>query len=390
MEYKFSTRTEKIKASTIRELMKHTSNPSVISLAAGSPSKDAFPHREFAKITEKILKENPILALQYNVSEGYEPLRENCKKLMGSDVKDTENVLITTGAQQAIEFIAKIFVNKNDTVICETPSFIGSINAFKSYEANLVGVDLEEDGISVEKLEIALKENKDAKFIYLIPNFQNPTGVTMSLEKRVKVLELAKKYDTLILEDNPYGELRYHGETLPTIKSLDKDGRVIYVGSFSKTLSPGLRVGFLLANEEIIKKAVVAKQCSDVHTPMLVQMICNEFLTSYNYSEHIESLRKLYAKKNDLMIAEIEKKFDKRIKFTRPSGGLFVWCTLPKNVDMQEFCKKAIEKNVAVVPGNTFLMDEAEVSNSFRMNFSTPTDEQIIKAIELLASIPMD
>lgn len=390
MEYKFSTRTEKIKASTIRELMKHTSNPSVISLAAGSPSKDAFPHREFAKITEKILKENPILALQYNVSEGYEPLRENCKKLMGSDVKDTDNVLITTGAQQAIEFIAKIFVNKNDTVICETPSFIGSINAFKSYEANLVGVDLEEDGISVEKLEIALKENKDAKFIYLIPNFQNPTGVTMSLEKRVKVLELAKKYDTLILEDNPYGELRYHGETLPTIKSLDKDGRVIYVGSFSKTLSPGLRVGFLLANEEIIKKAVVAKQCSDVHTPMLVQMICNEFLTSYNYSEHIESLRKLYAKKNDLMIAEIEKKFDKRIKFTRPSGGLFVWCTLPKNVDMQEFCKKAIEKNVAVVPGNTFLMDEAEVSNSFRMNFSTPTDEQIIKAIELLASIPMD
>lgn len=390
MTYRFADRATKVSASIIREILKTSSDPNIIAFSAGSPSAQAFPVELISKITQDIFAKNPILALQYNVTEGYVPLRNQIKKMMSekySQGQAFDDILITTGAQQAIELTARILLNKNDSIICENPSFSGSLNAFKSLEANLVGIEIESDGINIEKLETALKTTKKVKFIYVIPNFQNPTGVTMSLEKRKAVYKLAQKYDTLILEDNPYGDLRFSGENLPNIKSFDTDGRVVYCGSFSKTLSPGLRVGFAFAHKDLLEKMTVSKQSSDVHTPMLAQLICHEFINRVNFDQHIESLCKIYKQKAQLMISQIEENFDKRIKFTVPEGGLFIWCTLPDGCDSLVFQKKAIEQGVAAVPGMAFLPDQSIISPSFRLNFSTPTDENIIKGIKILSEI---
>ena len=390
MNYNFATRLDNLHASAIREILKLTADPSVISFAAGSPATAALKSDMIAEITADILKNNPILALQYNITEGYSPLRDLLINLMKSRYnqgKDFDKLLVTTGAQQAIELAAKVLINKGDTIICENPSFLGSLNSFKSYEANLVGVDVLDDGIDTKMLEEKLIQNPQTKFIYLIPNFQNPTGVTMSAKKRIEVYELAKKYDTLILEDNPYGDLRFTGENIPTIKSLDTEGRVIYCGSFSKVLAPGLRVGYAYAPQEIIEKMVVVKQCADVHSTILSQLICYEFLTKYDFNAHIDNLCDIYRHKANLMLCEIEKHFDKRIKFTKPEGGLFIWCTLPDHVDMMEFCKTAVLNKVAVVPGSAFLIDEKNGSQSFRMNFSTPSDDDIINGIKILSTL---
>ena len=392
MNYNFSSRMGNLKASAIREILKLTADPNVISFAAGSPSIKAFPNEIIEKITADILKNNPFLALQYNITEGYAPLREVLKEMMKTRYNmstENNNLVVTTGAQQAIELTTKVLINKGDTIIAENPTFLGSLNSFKSYEANLVGVPVLEDGIDISQLEKALIANENTKFIYVIPNFQNPTGVTMSLEKRKAVYALASKYNVLILEDNPYGDLRFDGEHIPTIKSIDTENRVIYCGSFSKVLSPGLRVGYCFAPDEIIEKVVVCKQCADVHTTILSQMICYEFLTKYNFDEHISYLCDIYKHKAQLMMGEMAEKLDKSITFTKPEGGLFIWCTLPQAVDMMEFCKTAVLNKVAVVPGSAFLTDESIGSNSFRVNFSTPSDEDIVKGIDILSKIKL-
>ena len=256
----FSYRVQTLQPSAIREILKFTADPEVISFAAGNPAPEAFPTEEIARITNEILTTTPIDALQYSITEGYTPLRNWIKddlKKKGMFNENDEDVVITSGAQQAIEVVTKEICNEGDTIICEAPTFIGSLNAFRSYNAKLVGVEMEDDGINIDKLEKALIENPRTAFIYLIPNFQNPTGKTMSLEKRKAVLALAQKYNVYILEDNHYGDLRYIGENVPTIKSLDKNGNVLYAGTFSKTLAPGLRVGYLCAPKNVIAKAVV-------------------------------------------------------------------------------------------------------------------------------------
>ncbi len=283
MEYKFSERTNNLKPSAIREIFKYAADPTVVSLSAGNPSPDAFPVKELEEISARLFKENPIGLLQYSVTEGYTPLRQHLTKYMaekyniGSEVDD---IIITTGAQQIMDFTTKALVNEKEVIITEAPSFIGSLNSFRAYNAKLVGVPVESDGMNMELLEKALQENDNVRFIYTIPNFQNPSGVTMSLEKRKKMYELAQKYDVLILEDNPYGDLRYSGEFIPAIKSFDTDGRVIYAGSFSKVISPGIRVAYVIAPKPIIQKLTVCKQGSDVHTNIWSQMLCYEFLKS--------------------------------------------------------------------------------------------------------------
>ncbi len=394
MNYIFSDKVSGLQASAIREILKFTSDPSVISFAAGNPAPEAFPVNEIAEITNKIMSENPVLALQYSITEGYTPLRDTLKKSMsksGNFDASKDELIITSGAQQANELSCKVLLNEGDTLICEAPSFIGSLNAFKSYNINLVGVELQNDGINIKMLEEKIKSNKNVKMLYLIPNFQNPTGLTMSLEKRKAVLELAYKYDFVILEDNPYGDLRFDGENVPTIKSLDTRNHVIYTGSFSKVLAPGLRVGYASASKEIIQKMVVCKQVSDVHTTILSQLICNEFITKYNFDNHIKSLQEIYKKKCKLMLECIEKNFSSAIQYTRPQGGLFLWCTLPEGSDMMGFCKKAVEEfKVALVPGSAFMVNESDVTYSFRMNFSTPSDEHIIKGCEILGKLSKD
>jgi len=394
MNYIFSDKIAGLKASAIREILKFTADPSVISFAAGNPAPEAFPTAEIAEISAKLLKENPILALQYSITEGYTPLRDAMKVRMASENNFDEKIddlIITSGAQQANELSCKVMLNEGDTLICEAPSFIGSLNSFKSYNVNLVGVELESDGINLEKLEETIKKSKNVKLLYLIPNFQNPTGQTMCVEKRKAVIELANKYDFLILEDNPYGDLRFSGEDIPSIKSMDTEGRVIYSGSFSKVLAPGLRVGYVLAPKEIIQKIVVCKQVSDVHSNIWAQAICYEFLTTRNFDEHIKGLKQIYKRKCNLMLENIAKNFSSKISYTKPEGGLFIWCTLPEGSDMMGFCAKAVQEyKIAVVPGNAFMVSESDTTNSFRMNFSTPTDDQIVTGCAMLGKLSKD
>lgn len=389
MEYSFSDRVQALKPSAIREIFKYAADPEVVSLSAGNPSPEAFPIEEIKEISSRLLEENPIGVLQYSVTEGYPHLRETLKEYMKSHHnvgRDFDDILITTGAQQIMDLATKSLVNEGDVVITEAPSFIGSLNTFRSYNAKLVGVKIDDDGMNMEELEKALQTHKNARFIYTIPNFQNPSGITMSLEKRKKMYELAKKYNVLILEDNPYGDLRYSGEYIPCIKSFDDEGIVLYAGSMSKVISPGIRVAYVIAPKPIFQKMVVCKQGNDVHTNIWSQMVCNELMTKYDFDAHLEKLRNLYSKKAQFMMDLMDKYLvPMGITYAKITGGLFTMCTLPDYVDMQEFCKDAIKNKVCVVPGNAFLTDESEECHTFRVNFSTPTDEQLEKGIKLLA-----
>ena len=390
MNYTFSDKISNLKPSAIREILKMTADPSIISFSAGNPAPDAFPVEEIRRITSEILDKEPIAALQYSVTEGYAPLREAVKKRLATQnsfVPGKDDLIITSGGQQASELSCKVFLNEGDTLICESPSFVGCLNSFKSYNANLVGIEMDDEGIKLDELENAVKNNKNVKLLYIIPNFQNPSGRCMSAERRKAVYELACRYNFIILEDNPYGELRFAGEDIPSVKSLDTEGRVVYAGSFSKVISPGMRIGFVSAAPEIISKIIVCKQVSDVHSNILAHMICHKIITEYDFDGHIAHLKEIYRRKYNIMAQSIEKYFSPKVKVTKPQGGLFIWGTLPEGADMQDFCKKAIERKVAVVPGNAFLTDDTMPTLSFRMNFSTPTDEQLVEGCKILGAL---
>lgn len=391
MNYVFSDKVSSLRPSVIREILKFTSDPTVISLAAGNPAPETFPSKAISDITAEILTENPVAALQYSITEGYTPLRDTMKKHLAKDGcfnADMDDLIITSGAQQANELACKVLFNEGDTLICEAPTFIGSLNAFKSYNVNLKGVEMDNDGMNLEKLEETLKTSNNPKLIYIIPNFQNPTGLCTSFEKRKAIYELAKKYNVMILEDNPYGDTRFAGENIPSIKSMDTEGLVIYSGTFSKTLAPGIRVGFVSAPKPVISKIVVCKQVSDVHTNILAQMICDRYMNNYDMAAHLEEIRAINRRKCGLMLDAIDNSFSKKITCTRPEGGLFVWATLPEGCNMMEFCTRAVEEyKVAVVPGTAFLINENDTINSFRLNFTTPTDEQLVKGCEILGKL---
>ena len=388
MDYQFSDRVLALKPSIIREILKNSSDPSVIPFSAGNPAPEAFSAKEIAEISQAILSETPIAALQYSITEGYTPLRETISAYMKSHHqigREFDDIIVTSGAQQVMNLASKVLCNEEDVIICEAPSFIGSLNTFRSIKTRLRGISMEEDGMNMQELEQALKEEPNARMIYTIPNFQNPSGITMSLEKRKKMYQLAKQYGVIILEDNPYGDLRVSGTHVPAIKSFDEDGIVIYAGSFSKVISPGMRVGFTIAPKPITQKMVVCKQADDVHTNILAQMICNTLMTDYDYDGHLEKLRAIYRKRTQLMLNLIEEYLVPHgITYHKAEGGLFIWCTLPENINMLDFCKKSAEKKVCVVPGNAFLVDESAPCQSFRINFSTPTEEQIQKGIAIL------
>lgn len=390
MEYQFSDRVLTLKPSAIREIFKYAADPAVISLSAGNPAPEAFPVEAITEISARIFEQRPIEALQYSVTEGYAPLRAQIlsdmkkKQQIGRDFDD---ILITSGAQQVMDLSAKTLCNEGDTVICEAPSFIGSLNTFRSYRVNLRGIPMEQDGMDMNELEKALKEEPRTRFIYTIPNFQNPSGITMSLEKRKQLYALAKKYQVLILEDNPYGDLRFSGEPVATVKSLDEDGLVIYAGTFSKVISPGMRVGYAIAPQKLLQKMIVCKQGEDVHTNIWSQLVCSEFLAKYDFEAHLQKLRAIYLKKSSLAIDALEKHLAPKITYNPIEGGLFLWCNLPAGADMQNFCKQAVLRKVCVVPGNAFLTNENDPCQSFRINFSTPTDENLVRGIEILGGL---
>ena len=389
IQSKFSEKVRHLEGSAIREMFKLMAKPGIISFAGGAPDPALFPNEEFAAIAEEVLRERGPLALSYGITEGYTPLRDWVIDRLSSQGIDTEknDTVIVSGGQQGIDLAAKSLLNPGDGIICEEPSFIGGLNCFRSYNAELFGVEVENDGLNTDKLEELLKNNSNIKILYTIATFQNPSGITMSLEKRKKVLELADKYDIIVFEDNPYGELRFSGEPVPTLKSLDKSNRVVYFGSFSKILSPGLRIGFACCSPELMARMVICKQVQDVHTPVVTQMIAHEFLTRYSVDEHISKISKVYGDKCKFMMDLMDEYFPECVEHTRPEGGLFLFCTMPEGIDSKDLLTKAIEKNVAFVPGATTMLDDKKVYSSFRINYSQASFEQIEKGIKILADV---
>ena len=397
MTYQFSDKIASLKPSAIREILKAPKDADTISLAAGNPAPETFPVADLAKFAADIFANDSTTALQYGATDGYEPLRRAVAARqksvwgIGKSVVDgdsfNDTTIIVSGGNQGIELAAKVFCNEGDTVICENPTFIGGLNAFRSCGYNTVGVPIEEDGMNVEALEETIKATPNAKLLYIIPTFQNPAGITTSLEKRKAIYEVCKKYSLMILEDNPYGELRFAGEEIPTIKSFDTEGLVIYCSSFSKILSAGMRVGFVVAPEEVAAKMVVAKQSEDVHTNQFFQMLCYKFMTECDLDAHIAMIREVYGRKCRLMLECLEKELPSSIHFTRPEGGLFIWVTLPDGVDATAFLKACMAQKLMIVPGATFNCDVSEGSMSFRLNYSTPSDEQIREGVARLGRV---
>ena len=390
MEFQVSDRMKNVRGSAIREIFKSLTDPSIISFAAGNPNPLSFPVEALAKISADIFASDAAYALQYGITEGYAPLRESIAARIYEKFgigREFDQTIVTTGGQQGIELACKAFCNEGDAVICENPSFIGALNAFRSNGARTIGVPLRADGIDLTVLEETLRTEKKAKLLYLIPTFQNPSGITSTLENRRAVYALAKKYGVVILEDNPYGELRFAGEDVPTYKSFDTDGLVIYCSSFSKILSSGMRIGFVNAPAEIIAKMVVAKQVEDVHTNLFAQMLCHRYMAEYDMDAHVAMIRELYRDKAGRMLAALDAEMPQSVAYTRPEGGLFLWCTLPDGRDAAPFVKKFLENKVAVVPGSAFMCVENAPSDSFRLNYSMPSDEDIDRGVAILGKV---
>lgn len=390
MKYEFSHRMSTIQPSAIREILKATADPEMMSFAGGNPSPEAFPVKEIEKISADLLHNEPISVLQYGITEGDKELIEACIHFVNRHEKnynDCDKMLITSGSQQIMEFAAKCLCNEGDVIVCENPSFLGALNSFKSTGAVLRGIDYRDGQLDINALEKALQDKPKPKFIYVIPNFQNPTGLTMSLEVRKQVLALAKKYQVCILEDNPYGDLRFEGEDIPSIKSLDEDGLVIYAASLSKIIAPGMRIACCIAPTEIIEKFVVAKQANDVHSNLWAQRVMAKYLNDYDIEEHITYIQSLYKEKCEYMLSEMKKSFHPDVKYTIPTGGMFIWATLPHDINMQSFVKEALKQKVAVVPGNAFYVDSDKECHSFRLNYSTPSKEKIKEGIRILGKL---
>ena len=390
MNIPFSDRVNGLKPSAIREIFKYSADPNYIPLSAGNPAPEAFPVKEIAEISEKILREAPVAALQYGSTEGYPALRQALSDYMRETHQtgtQEDLLLVTSGAQQVMDLFTKAMVNPGDVVICEDPSFIGSLNTFRSYQAKLAGIPMASDGMDLAALEQAC-QLENVKFLYTIPNYQNPSGITMSAQKRQEVYRLCKKYQVMILEDNPYGDIRFRGAPVPAIKSLDTDGFVMYAGTFSKVISPGMRVGYAIGPAAMIQKMVVCKQGEDVHTNMWGQLVCHRFLTDYDYEGHLAGLRDLYRKKAALTQELLQQYLaPKGITWNAFDGGLFTWCRLPEGTDMPAFCQRALKQQVCVVPGTAFLCDTEASSDAFRINFSTPTEEQLTTGIQRLGTL---
>lgn len=390
MEFRYSDKVLGMRPSIIRELLKQMSDPSLISFAGGNPAADSFPVADIRAFSDKLLETDPVGMLQYSVTEGYGPLRQACRDFANRKwpvVKKSDEVIITSGSQQVIEFMAKLLCNEGDVVAVEEPAFLGAYNSMRSFGAVLRGVPLQPDGVDLEALEAAFAAEPKPKFFYCIPNFQNPTGYTTSAAKRKAIYELAVKYGVPVLEDDPYGALRISGEDVPPIKHFDETGAVVYAGSFSKILCPGMRLAYCAGQPEFITKMVTAKQGSDVHTNVWAQRVCERMLRETDMNAHIARLQAIYREKADHMMSQLDEKLSGAVTYVRPEGGMFIWAKLPDEVPAGEFARRCLEKKLAVVPGNAFYTDSAVDQPFVRLNFSTPTKEQIDRGVAVMAEV---
>ena len=389
MAVKYAKRMDLFKKSELGEILKLIEEPDIISFAGGLPASELFPVEEMKKVSVKVLDENGEEALQYSGSQGYLTLRNHIAKRMyekGKTNVKAEDILVTSGSQQALDFAGNVFLDEGDIVLCESPSYLGALNAFKGYKPRIMEVPTDKEGMITEGLEKILKENDRVKFIYVIPDFQNPTGVTWSLDRRKKFMEVVNKYEIPVIEDNPYGELRYEGEFLPALKSFDTKGLVIYLGTFSKIFCPGYRLGWTCASKDILQKFITCKENSDLQTSTIGQRELSKYIDDYDLDEHVEKIKSTYKKRRDLMLDCMEKEFPEGVSFTHPHGGLFTWVKLPEKLNAQDLMKKCVENKVAYVPGG-FFFPEGNKENYFRLNYSSSKEEKIVEGIKRLGDV---
>jgi 2-aminoadipate transaminase len=389
MEIKFASRMDGMKGSAIRELLKLTEQPDIISFAGGLPAPELFPTKEMEEVCRLVLQEDGKAALQYSATDGYLPLRAKIAKRMtklGLNNVEANDILITAGSQQGLDFSAKIFINEGDIIICESPSYLGALSAFRAYQPKFVEIPMDEDGMIIEELEKALAKYPNTKFIYTIPDFQNPTGRTMALDRRKHLMELATKHEIPVVEDNPYGELRFEGKIMPSLKCYDPKNLVIHLGTFSKIFAPGLRLGWVIAAPEILQKYNVVKQGADLQCSSFAQREVNKFMDLHDIEAHIEKIKKVYSGRKNLMIETMRKEFPASTTFTNPDGGLFAWATFPKEIDAAELLKKTLEQKVAFVPGEPFYPNGGN-ANHGRLNYSCMSEEKIVEGITRLGKV---
>ncbi|MDN0046204.1 PLP-dependent aminotransferase family protein [Megasphaera hexanoica] len=386
---RFSSFAQTLQASDIAELLALTEKPEVISFAGGLPAPELFPIEEMKKVDEAIYNEEGRKAVQYGTTEGYVPLREEiCKRMKDKFFVDCkpEDVVVTTGSQQALFILAQILVDKDQTILMESPSYMGAIMAFDPVGPKYTEVPTDDQGIVSEELEKILAADDSIRMIYVIPEFQNPTGITWPVERRKAFMDIVNKYDVVVLEDDPYGEIRYDIEKLPSLKSMDTQGKVVFLGSFSKIFMPGLRLGWIVANPEIIDKFVKFKQAVDLGTSTFGQRQAAYFLKMFDMEAHIAKITALYAKRRDLMYQSMEKYFPEGVTFTYPKGGLFTWVTLPEGMDAKELMPKCLAKDVAYVPGGIFYPNGGN-ANHFRLNYSNMPEDRIVEGIKRLGDV---
>jgi len=385
----FSRRMNDLKASEIRDLLKLTERPEMISFAGGMPAPELFPSEVIRRVMNSILAEKPETALQYACTEGYTPLRENIARRMEAKFQarlSKEQILVTNGSQQGLDFTGRLFLDEGSVVLCESPTYLAAINAFRAYMPRFVEMPTDSDGVRPDCLEKLLKTIDGIRLIYVIPDFQNPTGNSWPLERRKAFMDVISRFDIPVLEDNPYGELRYEGCRLPSLISMDKKGQVIFTGTFSKILCPGFRVGWVAADTDIIRKYALLKQGADLHTAMATQMCINEILEKFDLEGHIIKLQQVYRSRRDIMLDAITRFLPDYVQPSHPQGGLFLWLTLPDGMNARELLEKSLRNNVAFVPGGSFFPNGGH-ENTMRLNYSYSPDSVIVEGIRRLGEV---
>lgn len=386
---KFASRMELLKGSAIRELLALTAKPEIISFAGGMPAPELFPVEQMEKAANAVMEEMGQAAMQYSSTEGYVPLRQQIVDRMAAknNIHTTvDNILVTSGSQQGLDYSGRVFLDKDDIVLIESPSYLGALNAFKTCEPRFIEVPTDDGGMIMEELEKILEKEDRVKMIYVIPDFQNPSSRTWSLERRQKFMEIINKYEIPVIEDNPYGELRFEGEAQPALKSLDTKGLVVYLGTFSKILAPGYRLGWVCADGEILDKYNFMAQAAALQASTISQMETAKWIEMYDLDAHVAKLVEVYGKRRDLMYNTMKEEFPPEVKFAKPTGGLFLWVELPEYMDAAVLAKEALKENVAYVPGEGFYPD-GNIKNTFRMNYSNMTEEKIVEGVKRLAKV---
>ena len=387
MAVKFARRLENAEGSAIREILKLASNPEVISFAGGLPAPELFPVEEMKKVALAVLEEQGRAAMQYSATDGFPPLREAIAERMNRKLYTNvtaDSILVTNGSQQCLDFMGRVFLDEGDKIIVESPSYLGALNAFKAYGPEFIEIPTDEDGMIMSELEKALAANPDVKFIYVIPDFQNPSGRTWPIERRKQFMEIINKYEIPVAEDNPYGELRFEGEIFPSLKSYDTKGLVLFFGTFSKIFAPGFRLGWVSASPEILEKFNISKQAADLQASTISQMEMAKFIEMYDLDAHVEKIKEVYGKRRTIMLDAMDEYFPEGIKFTRTDGGLFTWVTLPEGIDAAQLMKDVVlPNNVAYVPGEPFYPNGGN-ANHFRMNYSCMPEDKIVEGVKRL------